>query len=105
MKKLPYIILIIIALGFAIYFGICKNMSDKISPETLASIKSGSSMPIEICKYDGKSVIKSDMRPVDGPLKIYNSKGAEIGYVTSGFGSPVQSTIDESKITDCKPAE
>ncbi len=106
MKNIALTILILLALGFAAYFAMSKQNSkhvdnQTISPAAIQQIRTTTSMPLYQCKYEGQLVIKADSRPVDGPLVIYALSGKEIGYVTSGFGSPIEATIDESKITDC----
>lgn len=108
MKNTLYTIITLVVIGTIAYVAMSKHATQptptptpKISGEVIAQIASTTSMPIQQCSYDGQIVIKTDSRPVDGPLVLYSTDGTEIGHVTSGFGGQVETTINESKITDC----
>lgn len=94
MKKITFFIILVIVgiLGYLIwdkYFSIPRNIQNQ-------------SGKLSECIYEGKKVFSVDNTPSDGGYYLYSTSGKEIGFASSGMSLNPTSTIDFSRLQDCR---
>ena len=94
MKKILFFIILVVIgiLGYLIwnrYFSIPRSVQTQ-------------SGKLSECTYNGKKVFSIDNTPSDGGHYLYSASGKEIGFASSGMSLNPTSTIDFSRLQDCR---